>query len=122
MNRCLTRIALAIASTACLAFASTASADIKIRQIHPDNHALGGDWIELQVFPGGDNSVNGKALLTYDPGGTQNNTTYVIPGAPTQNTSDQRLVLVSSLFTPMGVNSDFTPMPAELDMTGQDGA
>jgi hypothetical protein len=118
----LSRLAVVLAPLACLVFAPTAGADLKIRQIHPSLGMLGGDWVELQVSGGGDNTVNGKAIRTFGPSGEQNNTTYVIPGTPTPNTADQRLVLVSSLFTPMGVSSDFTPTPAELDMTGQDGA
>ena len=68
--------------------------------------------------------MNGKVVRTFDPGGSQFNTmgSYVIPNIPTPNTQDQRLILISSLFTPMGVSSDFTPMPMELDMTGMDGA
>jgi hypothetical protein len=124
MSRCLIRIALVVAPIACLVFAATATADLKIRQIHPDTNPLGGDWVELQVTGGGDNTVNGKVIRTFDPGGSQFNTmgSYVIPNIPTPNTQDQRLILISSLFTPMGVSSDFTPMPLELDMTGQDGA
>jgi hypothetical protein len=124
MSRCLIRIALVVAPIACLVFAATATADLKIRQIHPDTNPLGGDWVELQVTGGGDNTVNGKVIRTFDPGGSQFNTmgSYVIPNSPTPNTQDQRLILISSLFTPMGVSSDFTPMPIELDMTGQDGA
>lgn len=118
----LIRISMPLTAIACLAFTSTAIADIKIRQIHPDNNVLGGDWVELQIAGGGDNTVNGKVIRTFDPGGSQNNTTYAIPGTPTPNMQDQRLILVSSLFTPMGVSSDFTPMPTELDMTGMDGA
>jgi len=120
----LTRIACAAVTLAFLIFVPSAGADLKIRQIHPDNVNMfgDGDWVELQVSGAGDNTVNGKVIRTFDPGGTQNNTTYVIPGTPTPNASDQRLILLSSLFTPMSVSSDFTPPAANLNMTGMDGA
>ena len=52
MSRCLIRIALVVAPIACLVFAATATADLKIRQIHPDTNPLGGDWVELEVAGG----------------------------------------------------------------------
>jgi hypothetical protein len=123
MNRRLTRIVFAAALTVIGlgALATTASADIKIRQIHPSNGMFGGDWVELQVAGGGDNTVNGRVIRTFFSGDMQH-ALYVIPNSPTPNVSDQRTILISNLFTPAGVAADFVAPVSDLRETGQDGA
>jgi hypothetical protein len=93
---------------------------MKIRQIHPSLGMFGGEWVELQMYAEGQNQVAGKVIRTFQPGG-QENSLYPIPGnAP--NGQNQRTILISSLFTPAGVNADFVAPVADLQMTGQDGA
>lgn len=125
MNRCLTRTAIVAALTAIGLLASTATAGanyhlMQIRQIHPSNNPLGGEWVELQMYADGQNLVAGKVIRTFDPGGAER-AQYVIPGnAP--NGQNQRTILISSLFTPAGVAADFVAPVANLEMTGEDGA
>jgi Ca2+-binding RTX toxin-like protein len=114
-------LTVALIAAAILTLASSASAEVKIRQIHPSLGMFGGEWVELQVAGGGDNTVNGRAIRTFDPGGFQFSI-YTIPNTPTPNTEDQRTILISSLFTPAGVNADFVAPVNDLQMTGEDGA
>jgi hypothetical protein len=112
-----------------LAFSGIASASYhldRIRQIHPSLGPLGGEWVELQMPADGENLVAGKVIRTFDPSGMQNSL-YVIgagpgphPGSP--NGQNQRTILISSLFTPVGVAADYVAPVADLQMTGQDGA
>jgi hypothetical protein len=128
MNRRLVLIA-ALATVAALALSATASAYQLnfIRQIHPSNNPLGGEWVELQMYADGQNVVQEKVIRTFDPSGFPFSL-YVIgtgpgphPGAP--NGQNQRTILISSLFTPSpGVDADFVAPPGDLDMTGEDGA
>jgi hypothetical protein len=106
---------------ACAAQVASASFHLmKIRQIHPSNNPLGGEWVELQMYAGGQNLVAGKLIRTFFSDGSLNSS-YTIPGnAP--NGQNQRTILISSLFTPAGVAADFVAPPNELQMTGQDGA
>ena len=78
------------------------------------------------MYADGENLVAGKVIRTFNST-DQLNSQYVIgagpgphPGAP--NGQNQRTILISSLFTPMGVNADFVAPVADLQMTGQDGA
>jgi hypothetical protein len=112
---------VALIAAAILTLASSASAEIKIRQIHPSLGMFGGEWVEVQVAGGGDNTVNGRVIRTFDPGGFQFSI-YTIPNTFTPNTEDQRTILISSLFTPAGVNADFVAPVNDLQMTGEDGA
>jgi RTX calcium-binding nonapeptide repeat (4 copies) len=114
-------LTVTLIAAAILTLASSASAEIKIRQIHPSLGMFGGEWVELQVAGGGDNTVNGRVIRTFDPGGFQFSI-YTIPNTPTPNTEDQRTILISSLFTPAGVNADFVAPVNDLQMTGEDGA
>ena len=128
MNRRLTRISLALAIVGCLAASSSAGAYQQnfIRQIHPSLGMFGGEWVELQMYADGQNLVSGKVIRTFNST-DQLNSQYVIgagpgphPGAP--NGQNQRTILISSLFAPMGVNADFVAPVDDLQMTGQDGA
>jgi hypothetical protein len=124
-------VVFSLALVAAVGMSSTADATYHlnlIRQIHPStNNPFGGDWIELQMYADGENQVVGKVIRTFFSTGTLDSQ-YVIgsgpgphPGAP--NGQNQRTILISSLFTPVpGVDADFVAPPANLDMTGQDGA
>src|SRR5262245_4146271 len=121
LNRLLLAAALGVTASMCLASSAGASFHLNlIRQVHPDNNVLGGDWVELQMYSSGENFVAGKVIRTFGPGGAEN-AKFVIPSnAP--NGGNQRTILISSLFMPAGVNADFVAMPSRPDMTGQDGA
>jgi hypothetical protein len=93
---------------------------MKIRQIHPSTGMFGGEWVELQMYADGQNQVAGKLIRTFFSDGSLYSS-YTIPGnAP--NGQNQRTILISSLFTPAGVNADFVAPVNDLQMTGQDGA
>jgi hypothetical protein len=130
------RLGLVVSLTMIAALALTTAASAYqqnfIRQIHPDNSHffmgmdLGGEWVELQMYADGENDVAGKVIRTFNSS-DQVVSTYVIgagpgphPGAP--NGQNQRTILISSLFSPMGVNADFVAPVNDLQMTGQDGA
>src|SRR5262249_25635782 len=108
----------------CLGLTSSANADIKIRQIHPDDMGMfsSGDWVELQLT--GDNETTaGLYLTTYDPGGSVK-TDYLIPSNPPVSQS-QRTFLITNGGTvgAGGVTPDLNAgLTSSLDMTGQDGA
>jgi hypothetical protein len=93
---------------------------MKIRQIHPSAGVLGGEWVELQMYADGQNQVTGKLIRTFGTGG-EPMTNYTIPSNAGSG-QNQRTILISSLFTPAGVNADFVAPVAQLQMTGQDGA
>ena len=122
-------VVVSLALVAAVGLSSTANATYHlnfIRQIHPGqtfnnmNQDIGGDWVELQMYADGENLVSGKVIRTfYGDGGLRSQ--YVIPGnAP--NGQNQRTILISSLFTPMGVAADFVAPVEELQLVGQDGA
>lgn len=109
--------------SALLVMGGSAAADdhlIKIRQIHPSAGLNGGEWVELQMYAGGQNLVQGNVIRAFDPDGAENSI-YTIPGnAPSGQ--NQRTILISSLFSPMGVEADFVAPVNDLQMTGMDGA
>jgi RTX calcium-binding nonapeptide repeat (4 copies) len=126
MNRRLTRIALlaslALIGTSVLASAADATYHRNlIRQIHPSNGQFGGEWVELQMYADGENLVAGKVIRTFNST-DQLNSQYVITGPNPPNGQNQRTILISSLFQPMGVDADFVAPVNDLQMTGQDGA
>jgi len=120
------RLALTLAAAACAALTSAGSAAaddhlIKIRQIHPSTGMFGGEWVELQMYADGQNLVSGNVIRTFDPDGAQMSI-YTIQGGDPPNGQSQGTILISSLFTPAGVDADFVAPVADLQMTGQDGA
>jgi Ca2+-binding RTX toxin-like protein len=120
-------LAASLAIVAVLGFSATAAASYHfnlIRQIHPSNPFPdnGGEWVELQAYADGQNLISGNGVIrTFDPSGGLNSQ-YVITGTNPPNGQSQRTILISSLFTPAGVNADFVAPVAGLQMTGQDGA
>jgi hypothetical protein len=113
--------ALASLALACAAPVASASYHlIKIRQIHPSNGMFGGEWVELQMYAGGQNLVAGKLIRTFFSDGSLNSSYTISGNAP--NGENQRTILISSLFNPAGVAADFVAPVNELQMTGQDGA
>jgi hypothetical protein len=128
-RRKIATIVTAIAVAAGAAFASSAGASYhltQIRQIHPSTGMFGGEWVELQMPASGENQVSGKVIRTFFGDGNQSSL-YVIgtgpgphPGAP--NGQNQRTILISNLFAPMGVDADFVAPAGALEMTGMDGA
>jgi RTX calcium-binding nonapeptide repeat (4 copies) len=126
MDRRLTRIALvvslAIIGASVLASAAGAAYHQNlIRQIHPSSGQFGGEWVELQMYADGENLVAGKVIRTFNST-DQLNSQYVITGPNPPNGQNQRTILISSLFQPMGVDADFVAPVNDLQMTGQDGA
>jgi hypothetical protein len=102
---------------------------IKIRQIHPDNQGMfdSGDWVELQMFAGGQNLVAGAFIHTYDPDGTLFKTFQFPANANTvvANGQNQATILVSNTSSVGGTTPDFNaPISGngELQLRGEDGA
>lgn len=77
---------------------------MKIREVH-EGGAAGGDFIELQMYSGGQNFVGGHVLETYDGGGTVFQTFTFPTGVA--NGENQRTILVGGAPTVNGVPVDF---------------
>ena len=99
----------------------------KIRQIHPDDGVLGGDWVELQMPAAGENLVSGTTTIR----------TFNSTAAPAVAVRDRRRPRPPSRCPeraepahdpdqqpvhPSGVDADFVAPVDDLQMTGQDGA
>jgi hypothetical protein len=90
-----------------LAFAAAPAQAIfhfmKIREVHEGGASA--DYVELQMYAGGQNFVSGHYLVAYDGGGTQFGPTYQFP-SNAGNGENQRTILVADS-NPIGVTPDF---------------
>jgi hypothetical protein len=100
-------------SAGLIAAAAGAATDLKLREVH-DGGAGGADYVELQMFSAGQNTVAGSHVVTYDNAGNPLSD-YQLPGN-VPNGESQRTVLItdggSGTPTPDFVAPLQVPVPA----------
>jgi hypothetical protein len=103
MKRTITRISLAAAAcvVAMAALASSASADyqgIKIREVHKSASGTA-DYVVLQMFADGQNTVAGKHLVSYDNAGNEYKD-FMFPGNVANGQSQRTILVANGAITP----------------------
>jgi hypothetical protein len=83
---------------------------MSIREVHPSTN--GGDFVELQMYAGGQNFVGGHRIVTYNASGTPNPTPFTFP-TDASNGENQRTILVAA------TEPGFTPTPDFVAATGE---
>jgi hypothetical protein len=105
-----------------LAFAAAPAQAIfhfmKIREVHEGGGAEA-DYVELQMYAGGQNFVSGHYLVAYDGAGNQFGMPYQFP-SDAGNGENQRTILVADS-SPIGVTPDFV-IPGTNFLVGTGGS
>lgn len=106
-----------------LAFAAAPAQAIfhfmKIREVHEGGGASA-DYVELQMYAGGQNFVSGHYLVAYDGGGNQFGPAYQFP-ADAPNGQNQSTILAADMGGPIGVTPDFV-IPTTNFLVGTGGS
>ena len=84
--------AVALAGAGVTATAAIGATDLKLREVH-DGGASGADYVELQMYSAGQNTVAGSRVITYDNAGNQLSF-YQLP-SNVANGQSQRTVLIT---------------------------
>jgi hypothetical protein len=84
--------AVALAGAGLTATAAIGATDLKLREVH-DGGAAGADYVELQMYSAGQNTVAGSVVRTYDDSGSLL-FSYQLP-TNVANGQSQRTVLIS---------------------------
>jgi hypothetical protein len=85
--------AAALAGAGLTATAAIGASDIKLREVH-DGGGSGADYIELQMYSAGQNTVAGSYIATFDSAGNPLTPYYPLP-ANVPNGQTQRTVLIT---------------------------
>ena len=85
--------AVALVSAGWMAATAAAATDLKLREVH-DGGPGGGDYVELQMYSAGQETVAGSYVVTYDNAGNQLTPAYQLPGN-VPNGQSQSTVLIS---------------------------
>jgi len=117
VGRISTATVIALAGIALAAPAANANFHLtKISEVFSDNSAGAGDYIELQMYSPGQNSVAGHYIGIYNAGAPFGSSPYLIP-ANVPNGDNQRTILIGNTGT-TGLSPDFVISNFEIPNSG----